>query len=97
MTEIDSQGRLNLSMRDLMENRKTQILIMKKVADAVTDEIADPMPVAAGLKMLQTRRTGDRRDRRYSSDREADSGRKSSSRRERSNLEIKEIFEFFCI
>jgi polyribonucleotide nucleotidyltransferase len=85
VTEIDSQGRLNLSMRDLME--KPENTDSDNEEGGRRRDRRDSSRSNAGggrTKNASDRRTGDRRDRRYSSDREADSGRKSSSRRERS-------------
>ncbi len=85
VTEIDSQGRLNLSMRDLMEKPKNTDSDNEE-GGRRRDRRDNSRSNAGGgrTKNASDRRTGDRRDRRYSSDREADSGRKSSSRRERS-------------
>lgn len=85
VTEIDSQGRLNLSMRDLMEKPENTDSDNEEGGRRRDRRDSSRSNASGGrTKNASDRRTGDRRDRRYSSDREADSGRKSSSRRERS-------------
>ncbi len=85
VTEIDSQGRLNLSMRDLMEKPES--------ANSGAEEggrrrdrrdSARSNPSGGRTKSDPGRKAGGRRDRRDFSDQETDSGRKLSSRRERS-------------